>query len=120
MKLEDKYLVFGKRGIKRESVRFCLLCLDELAKYYRTNGVSVWWDNYMTMNGEIEKYLHIYGASDYEEALILFVFNILMQLDKSEIVLPKPIYGRGYPRLNNYNGYTYKHMRDMADKFFGK
>ena len=50
----------------------------------------------------------------------MFVFGILMQLDKNEIDLPKPIYGKGYPRLNNYNGFTYKHMRDMANNIFGK
>ena len=41
-------------------------------------------------------------------------------LDKKDIDLPKPIYGRGYPRLNNKNGFTYKHMRDMADNILGK
>lgn len=120
VKLEDKYIVFDKREHKSEAVRYCLMCLDELAKYYRSNGVTNWWDNYLTMNGEIWKYLHLYGANEREEALIMFVFNVLMMLDKKDIDLPKPIYGRGYPRLNHYNGFTYKQMRNMADKIFGK
>lgn len=120
VKLEDKYIVFDKREHKSEAVRYCLMCLDELAKYYRSNGVTKWWDNYCTMNSEIAKYLHLYGANEREEALIMFIFNILMMLDKKDIDLPKPIYGKGYPRLNNYNGYTYKQMRSRADEIFGK
>ena len=120
VKLEDKYIVFEKRDKKGEVVRYCLMCLDELAKYFRSNGVTKWWDNYLTMKSEVDKYLHIYGAKEYEEALIMFLFNVLMMLDKKEIDLPKPIYGKGYPRLNNYNGYTYKQMRNKADNIFGK
>lgn len=121
VKLEDKYIVFEKREHKKEAVRYCLMCLDELAKYYRSNGIENWWDNYYTMEGEIQKYIGLYGgAKEREEALIMFVFNVLVMLDKKDIDLPKPIYGRGYPRLNNKNGFTYKHMRDMADNIFGK
>ena len=120
VRLENKYIVFDKRDHKAEAVRYCLMCLDELAEYYRSNGVTKWWDNYCTMNSEIGKYVYLYGAEGYEEALIMFVFNVLMMLDKKDIDLPKPIYGKGYPRLNNYNGFTYKHMRDMADNIFGK
>lgn len=119
VKLEDKYIVFDHKDHKGQAVHHCLMCLDKLAKYYRSNGVEKWWDNYCTMKSEIEKYLYIYGAKEYEEALIMFVFNVLMMLDKKDIDLPKPIYGKGYPRLNNYNGFTYKHMRDMANKIFG-
>ena len=118
VKLEDKYIVFEKREHKKEAVRYCLMCLDELAKYFRSNGVSKWWDNYYTMKCEIDKYLNIYGAECYEEAFILFVFNILMMLDKEEISLPKPIYGKGYPRFINGNGMTYMEMNKKADKFF--
>ena len=120
VKLEDKYMVFEHADHKGQAVTHCLRCLDELAKYYRSNGIERWWDNYCTMEGEIQKYISLYGAKEREEAWILFVFNVLMMLDENEIDLPKPIYGRGYPRLNNYNGFTYKHMRDMADKIFGK
>lgn len=120
VKLEDKYIVFDKRIHKNEAVRYCLMCLDELAKYYRLNGIEKWWDNYTTMSSEIGKYLAFYGAKEYEEALIMFVFNVLMMLDKKDIDLPKPKYGRGYPRLNNYNGFTYKQMRYMADSIFDK
>lgn len=120
VKLEDKYAVFDHEDHKGEAVRYCLMCLDELAKYYRSNGVTKWWDNYCVMNSEIEKNLNIYGAKEYEEALIMFVFNVLMELDKIDIDLPKPIYGRGYPRLRNYNGHTYKQMRNKADEIWGK
>ena len=101
VKLEDKYVVIEDSDHKGEAVRYCLMCLDELAKYYRSNGVTKWWDNYFFMYGEIEKHLSIYGAKEYEEALIGFVFNVLMELDKIDIDLPKPIYGRGYTRLTN-------------------
>lgn len=120
VRLEDKYFVFEHEDHKGQAVRYCLMCLDELAKYYRSNGIEKWWDNYCTMNFEIESYIHLYGAKEREEALIMFVFNVLLMLDKKNIDLPKPIYGKGYPRLNNYNGFTYKHMRDMADSVFGK
>lgn len=120
VKLEDKYIVFDHKDHKGEAVRYCLMCLDELAKYFRSNGVMNWWDNYCTMEGEIQKYISLYGAKEREEALIMFVFNVLMMLDKKDIDLPKPIYGRGYPRMNYFNGYTYKQMRNMADKIFGK
>ena len=120
VKLEDKYIVFDRGDHKGQAVKYCLMCLDELAKYYRSNGIEKWWDNYCTIKGEIEKYLHFYGAKEYEEAVIMFVFNVLMMLDKKSLDLPKPIYGSGYPRLNNHNGFTYKHMRDMADSVFGK
>ena len=120
VKLEDKYIVFDREDHKGQAVKYCLMCLDELAKYYRSNGIEKWWDNYCTIKGEIEKYLHFYGAKEYEEAVIMFVFNVLMMLDKKSLDLPKPIYGSGYPRLNNHNGFTYKHMRDMADSVFGK
>ena len=120
VRLEGKYVVFDHEDHKGEAVRYCLMCLDELAKYYRSNGVTKWWDNYFFMYGEIEKHLSIYGAKEYEEALIGFVFNVLMELDYTDIDLPKPIYGRGYPRLRNYNGYTYKQMRNKADEIFGK
>lgn len=120
VKLEDKCIVFDHKDHKGQAVTYCLMCLDELAKHFRSNGIERWWDNYCALYGEIEKYIHLYGAKEREEALILFVFNVLMMLDKKDIDLPKPIYGRGYPRLTNYNGYTYKQMRDMADKVFGK
>lgn len=114
VKLEDKYIVFDKMEHKSEAVRYCLMCLDELAKYFRSNGVSKWWDSYLTMD------LHIYGAKEREEALIMFVFNVLMMLDKKDIELPKPIYGKGYPRMDNKNGMTYSEMNRIADGFFGK
>ena len=120
VKLEDKYIVFDKREHKSEAVRYCLMCLDEVAKHFRSNGVEMWWDKYCALYGEIERFIHLYGAKEREEALIIFVFNVLMMLDKKDIDLPKPIYGKGYPRLNNDNGFTYKHMRNMADKIFGK
>ena len=120
VKLEDKYIVFDHKDHKGEAVRYCLMCLDEVAKHYRSNGVTKWWDNYCTMEGEIQNYISLYGTKEREEALIVFVFNVLMMLDEKDIDLPKPIYGKGYPRLCNYNGFTYKHMRDMADNIFGK
>lgn len=120
VKLEDKYLVFEHSDHKRQSVHYCLMCLDELARYYRSNGVEKWWDNYHTLNSEIRKYINLYGAEGYEEGLIMFVFNVLMKIGNEEIDLPKPVYGRGYPRLNNNNGYTYKQMRNMADSIFDR
>lgn len=120
VKLENKYIVFDRKDHKRQAVHYCLMCLDKLAKYYRSNGITKWWDNYCTMSSEIEKFVYFYGAKEHEEALIMFVFNILMMLEGKDIDLPKPIYGKGYPRLNNYNGFTYKHMRDVADKIFEK
>lgn len=120
MKLEDKYIVFERKDHKGEAVRYCLMCLDELAKHYRSNGVEKWWDNYCTMKSEIEKFLHFYGAREYEEALIMFVFSVLMLVGEEDVHLPKPIYGRGYPRLSNRRGLTYKHMRDRVDNIFGK
>ena len=120
VKLEDKYIVFEHSGHKGQACRYCLMCLDELAKHFRSNGVTKWWDNYFVMYSEIEKHLSIYGPKEYEEALIKFVFKALMSLDEKDIDLPKPIYGRGYPRLNTYNGYTYKQMRNKADEIFGK
>lgn len=120
VKLEDKYIVFDKKEHKGEAVRYCLICLDELAAYYRSRGITKWWDNYCTMHSEINKYRFLYGAKEYEEALIMFVFNVLMMIDNSDIDLPKPIYGRGYPRLNNCNGCTYKQMRNIANEFFDK
>lgn len=120
VKLEDKYPVFEHEDHKGQAVRYCLMCLDELAKYYRSNGIEKWWDNYCTLNSEIESYIHLFGAKEREEALIMFVFNVLLMLEKKNIDLPKPIYGKGYPRLKNYNGFTYKHMRDRADSVFGK
>jgi len=118
VKLEDKYIVFDHKDHKGQAVHHCLMCLDKLAKYYRSNGVTVWWDNYCTVKSEIEKYLYIYGVKEYEEAIIMFVFNVLMMLCKDVIDLPRPIYGKGYPRLNNRNGMTYKEMNNMAGKIF--
>ena len=120
VKLEDKYIVFEKREHKSEAVRYCLMCLDELAKYYRSKGIEKWWDNYCALNIEIRNYINLYGAEGYEEGLIMFVFNVLLMIRNDEIDLPKPIYGRGYPRLNNNNGYTYKQMRNMADSIFDR
>lgn len=120
VKLEGRYFVFEHGDHKGQAVSYCLMCLDELAKYIRSNGVTCWLDNYCTMQNEIEKYLDIYGAKEREEALIMIVFNVLKLLDNKEIDLPKPVYGKGYPRLRNDNGFTYKHMRDFADKNFGK
>ena len=120
IKLEDKYFVSDKKEHKGEAVRYCLMCLDELATYYRSHSITKWWDNYCTMSSEINKYRFLYGAKEYEEALIMFVFSVLLLLDNSDIELPKPIYGKGYPRLNNNNGCTYKQMRNLADQFFGK
>ena len=112
VKLEDKYIVFEHRDRKGQAVNCCLRCLDELAKYYRSNGIEKWWDGYCTMRYEVEKYLHLYGVKEYEEAIILFVFNVLMMED---INLPRPIYGKGYPRQENKNGMTYKEMRRLTD-----
>lgn len=119
VRLENKYIVFDKRDHKAEAVRYCLMCLDELAEYYRSNGVTKWWDNYLTMNSEINKFLHLYDAKEREEALILFVFNILMMLDNKDIHLPAPVYGKGYPRMDNKNGMTYTEMRNRAKEVFG-
>lgn len=120
VRLEDKYIVFEHKDHKGEAVRYCLMCLDELAEYYRSNGVTKWWDNYLTMNSEINKYLHLYGVKEREEALIMFVFNMLMMLDKKDIDLPKPIYGKGYPRYCHKWGMTYAEMNRIAEGFFGK
>ncbi len=120
VKLEDKYIVFDKVDHKGQAVTHCLRCLDELAKYYRSNDIEKWWDSYSTMKGEVEKYMNIYGAKEYEEAMVLLTFNILMMLSPTEIELPRPIYGKGYPRMNNNNGMTYKEMRRKADRIIWK
>ncbi len=119
VKLEDKYIVFSHKDHKGQAVHYCLMCLDELAEYYRSNGIKNWWDNYCTVKDEIEKYLHICGVKEYEEAIILFVFNILAMLDKNVIDLPCPIYRKGYPSLQYKNGMTYKEMNNIANKIFG-
>jgi hypothetical protein len=95
------------------------MCLDELAKYFRSNGVSKWWDSYLHMSIEINGNMYIYNKCQ-EEALIMFVFKVLMMLDKKDIELPKPIYGKGYPRYCNKWGMTYAEMNRIAEGFFGK
>ena len=121
IRLENRFCVCKTANPKASAVYYCFMCLDELAKWYRSNGVQKGWDNYCTMFGEIEKYKLLYRVDDYEEAVILFTFNVLMQLDGEEITLPKPIYRKGYPRLYKLiekPGMTYKEMRKMADKVF--
>ena len=121
IRLENRFCVCKTENPEASAVHYCFMCLDELAKWYRSNGVQKGWDNYCTMFGEIEKYKLLYRVDDYEEAVVLFTFNVLMQLDGEEITLPKPIYGKGYPRLYNLiekPGMTYKEMRKMADKVF--
>lgn len=117
IKIDDQYIVTENK--ERDAKRFCIMILDELSQAFRKNNVISWWDNYTTYTIEIENYEYLYKSTNVE-AHILFVFNILMKLNPIHVSIRKPIYGKGYPRLSNETGMTYKEMSRRASKMFGE
>lgn len=120
VRLENRFCVPKSSDNKKSAVRYCALCLDELKDLRVKQGKTAYWNSYYYLFNEIEKYKSVYDVEDDEEAFILFTFNILMMLDSKDIELPKPIYGRGYPRMRNQQGMSYAEMRRFADKVFDK
>lgn len=118
VRLENRFCVGKVINAEEVAIRYCLMCLDELTDYYRANNRKAWWDNYTQFYANVRKKMFLYNV-EQPEAIVLFVFEILFDLDPKVIDLVKPVYGKGYPRYSNRNGLTYTEMRKRADEVFG-
>ena len=114
IKLEGRYIAFDN---EEACVRYCLMCLDELAGYYRKNGISMYWDNHYGLYNEVVRCMSVYNLKSIGEAIMWVTKSILMNTDADVFCLPIPKYGRKYPRIScHHNGMTYKEMTRIARK----
>lgn len=115
---------------EQEIVHFMLITIDklyeELEIKFSTNGYG---RSFALFYEEINKRMCLYNVS-YEMAIILWAMSILMQLDKNQIKLNAPKYGKKeHFRLGRAFGskypnalpisMTYKEMNRRAKQMFG-
>lgn len=115
-KLEDKYLVFDLSN-DNECIHLCNMCFDELANFYRKQGIIKYWDSFVNYANEVGKYQRLYNV-DYADAVAHYLFSVLLHINGNEIELPTPFYGKGRPRLSLQQGMTYSYMNRKAEMFF--
>ena len=117
IKLEGRYCAIDDEDV---CVRYCLICLDKLAEYYRKKGISVYWDNHYYIYNEAVRHMSVFKLKSIGEGIIWVTRDILMNTDGDVFNIPIPKYGRKYPRIGcRNNGMTYKEMARIARKTLG-
>ena len=102
-------------------VKYMTKALDEIMKHYTESERE--YNRYASHNGLFELANHnmwLYNTNFYG-GIIHAIYGFLQGLDKTQIKLIKPVYGKGRPRYGGWekkNGMTYKHMNDIADRMF--
>lgn len=117
IKLEGQYTAIDNEDT---CVRYCLICLDKLAEYYRKKGISMYWDNHYYIYNEAVRHMSVFNLKSIGEGIIWVTKSILMNTDGDVFYIPIPKYGRKYPRIGcRNNGMTYKEMARIARKTLG-
>jgi len=114
---------------EQEVAHFMLITIDklyeELEIKFSTNGCRRYNNSFASFHEEINRRMYIHKVS-YEMAIILWAIDILMQLDRNQIKLNAPKYGKKeHFRLGKAFGgkypisMTYKEMNCRAKQMFG-
>jgi hypothetical protein len=112
-----------------EVAHFMLLTIDKLYEQlgvsFTTNGYGKYNNSFASFHEEINRRMHLYEVS-YEKAIILWAMSILMQLDRNQIKLNAPKYGKKeHFRMGRAFGgkypisMTYTEMNRRAKQMFG-
>lgn len=112
-----------------EVAHFMLITIDtlyeQLGVSFTTNGYGKYNNSFASFHEEIKRRMHLYNVS-YEKAIILWTMSILMQLDKEQIKLNAPKYGKKeHFRMGRAFGgkypisMTYTEMNRRAKQVFG-
>lgn len=109
---------------EEEIAHFMMRVLDKL---YDEKGIRFdsesWINNFSGFHNEIKRNMRIYNCS-FDMAIIWVVHSILQQLDRNEIKLNRPVYGKKeHFRMGQFFGeypisMTYKEMNNRAIKMF--
>lgn len=109
---------------EEEIAHFMMRVLDKL---YDEKGIRFdsesWINNFSGFHNEIKRNMRIYNCS-FDMAIIWVVHSILQRLDRNEIKLNRPVYGKKeHFRMGQFFGeypisMTYKEMNNRAIKMF--
>lgn len=113
----------------QEIAHFMLITIDklyeELGLSFTTNGYGKYNNSFASFHEEINRRMHLYDVS-YEMAIILWAMSKLMELDKNQIKLNAPKYGKKeHFRMGRAFGgkypisMTYTEMNRRAKQMFG-
>ncbi|MBP5722076.1 MAG: hypothetical protein J6X18_00630 [Bacteroidales bacterium] len=133
--LEDLGYLFSKiygwtPTTEDEVANFMLITIDELYEKlgigFTTNGYGKYNNSFASFNYEINNRMRLYKVS-YNMAIILWAMSIMMGLDRTQIKLNAPKYGKKERfRLGRAFGgkypisMTYKEMNKRAKAMFGE
>lgn len=120
--------VYGYYPVEEgEVAMYMLAVLDRLYEELREDGVRLdemrWYASHKRFENEIRYRVSFYGYSR-DMAIIYLVLSILQGLDRSEIVLNKPVYGKKcHFRMGGlFNKFpismTYAEMNRIAERAF--
>ena len=114
---------------EEEVAHFMLITIDtlyeQLGVSFTTNSYGRYNNSFASFHEEINRRMRLYEVS-YEKAIILWAISILMQLDKEQIKLNAPKYGKKeHFRMGRAFGgkypisMTYAEMNRRAKQMFG-
>lgn len=107
-----------------------LLVMDSLSEHLE-HGEKIWWDSYARLFEDIDHRVNFYDM-DRDTATVYAVLSIVQGLDRRDIALKKPVYGKHeYFRkgpclfateedIRKNRTKTYAQMNREAEKFFGE
>lgn len=129
----NNYQYPEKRMSEERVIMWLFKALDEVYEHLTEEDKKsrCWLVSHSSFYDEVnnkQRLLNINGKINVEssmnKAIVLVILEIFLQMDKKMIKLNKPVYKKGERRLGCYfrNKYpismTYKHMNDIATKFF--
>lgn len=107
-----------------------LLALDSISEHLEP-GEKVWWDSYARVFEDVDHRVDFYNM-DRDTAIVSTVLSIVMGLERKDIAMKKPVYGkkeyfRSSPGLfaseedvRKNRTKTYAQMNREAEKYFEK
>ena len=123
----NNYQYFEKRMSEERVIMWLLKALDEIYKHLTEEDKKChfFFVSHSSFYDEVNKKQHLFGIPR-NEAIVLTILEIFLKMDNKMIKLNKPVYKKGERRLGGSFGHkypismTYKHMNDIATKFFDK
>lgn len=119
---------FQKKEMRQEEIiNWLFKVLDEVYEHLSPieKENRCWLTKHYDFYGEVLHRKQLFDIT-INEAIVLTILNIFLNMSNKQIKLNKPVYGKGKRRLGNSFGYvypismTYKHMNDIASKMFDK
>lgn len=123
----NNYVYPEKRMTEERVIMWLFKALDEIYQHLTEEDKKChfWLISHLSFYNAVNDKQRLLNIST-NESIVLIILGIFLQMDNKMIKLNKPVYKKGERRLGCFFSkkypisMTYKHMNDIATKFFDK